>query len=315
MLKWDFMATGTIMTVEPRNLINSRYGLDLAYLIGRYTPNRLGHWIAEFAADRIASRKDWKLVQAARLNQWVARGENLDSSDLDKAVCENFRNTARSIFDLYHNINNPERFHNIIEVHPIAEEFLERPEFSERGLVVAGLHMGSFDFIGQAAGIAGVKGYYLGLPKLNSGYQKQIEMRRERGMNIIPTNSGTIKQAIKYLRAGGMVLTGIDRPDESIPYRPLFFGRPAALPIHHIFIALKAQVPVMLASVICKPDEKYHFMFSEPIEMQPHPDRHMEIIQNAEKVLKIAEGFIRQAPGQWEMTFPVWPEVMSEVPE
>jgi KDO2-lipid IV(A) lauroyltransferase len=302
------------MTVEPRNLINSRYGLDLAYLIGRYTPNRMGRWIAQVGADWISSKKSWKLVKAARLNQWVARGENLDHAALDEAVRENFRVTARSIFDLYHNINNPENFRDIVDVHPIAEEFLKRPEFSARGLVVTGLHMGSFDFIGQAAGLAGVKGYYLGLPKVNSGYQKQIEMRRERGMNIIPTNSGTIKQAIKYLRAGGMVLTGIDRPDESIPYRPLFFGRPAALPIHHIFIALKAQVPIMVASVLWMADGKYHFLFSDPIEMQPHPDRRTEIIQNAENVLKVAEGFIRQAPGQWEMTFPVWPEAMSEVP-
>jgi KDO2-lipid IV(A) lauroyltransferase len=174
--------------------------------------------------------------------------------------------------------------------------------------------MGSFDFIGQAAGVAGVKAIYLGLPDLNPGYQKQLEMRREKGMNMIPTSSASIKQAIKYLRAGGVVMTGIDRPDESIPYRPRFFGRPAALPIHHIFIALKAQVPMMLAAVICKSDGKYHFLFSEPIEMQPHPDRHMEIVQNAENVLKVAEGFIRQAPGQWEMTFPVWPEAMNEVP-
>ncbi len=314
MLKWEIMATGTIMTVEPRNLINSRYGLNIAYLIGRYLPNGLGRRFAEFAADIISTRKDWKLVRAARLNQWVARGESLDHAALDEAVRENFRATARSIFDLYHNINNPENFGEIIDVHPIAEQFLKRPEYSERGLVVAGLHMGSFDFIGQAAGLAGVKGIYLGLPKVNSGYQKQIEMRKERGMNIIPTNSGTIKQAIKYLRAGGMVLTGIDRPDESIPYRPLFFGRPAALPIHHIFIALKAQVPLMLASVICKPDEKYHFLFSEPIEMEPHPDRRAEILLNAEKILRVAEGFIRQAPGQWEMTFPVWPDAMNEVP-
>ena len=139
--------------------------------------------------------------------------------------------TAHSIFDLYHNINNPESFRNIIEVHPIAEQFLKRPEYSERGLVVAGLHMGSFDFIGQAAGISGVKGFYLGLPTVNSGYQKQIEMRRERGMNIIPTNPGTIKQAIKYLRAGGMVLTGIDRPDESYPYRPALL-RSSGCPPH-----------------------------------------------------------------------------------
>jgi hypothetical protein len=72
---------------------------------------------------------------------------------------------------------------------------------------------------------------------------------------------------------------------------------------------------MMVAAVLWKPDGKYHFMFSEPIEMQPHPDRRTEIIQNAENILRVAEGFISQDSSQWEMTFPVWPEAMNEVPQ
>jgi hypothetical protein len=59
------------MPIEPRNVINSPLGLNLAYLLGKYTPYGLGHRIAVFAADRISSRDDWKLVQAVRCNQWV----------------------------------------------------------------------------------------------------------------------------------------------------------------------------------------------------------------------------------------------------
>jgi phosphatidylinositol dimannoside acyltransferase len=302
------------MPLDPQNTINSPLGLSIALLIGRYTPNRIGHLMVNFAADYLSSRKGWKMVQSVRLNQWVVYGENLNQAALDDAVYKNFRSTARSIFDLYHNINNPKVFRHIIDVHPIAEQLLTRPEYAERGLVVAGIHMSNFDFIGQAAGMAGVKAMFLGLPEMHAGYQKQLEMRRQRGMNIIPTNSSTIKQALKYLRDGGMVITGIDRPDESYPYRPLFFGRPAALPIHHIFLALKAQVPVLVGSVIWKPDGKYHFLFSESIEMQPYPDRHLEITRNAERVLHIAEDFIRQDPSQWSMTFPVWPDAMDKVP-
>ena len=169
-------------------------------------------------------------------------------------------------------------------------------------------------FIGQVAGIAGVKAMFLALPDVHPGYRKQLEMRKEKGMNIVPTSSGSIKQAVKFLRDGGTVMTGIDRPDESFQYRPLFFGRPAPLPIHHIFLALKAQVPVLVGSVIWQSDDKYHFLFAEPIEMQPHPDRHQEITQNAEYALQIAEGFIRQDPSQWAMTFPVWPDAMDQVP-
>ena len=302
------------MPLDPQKTINSRLGLSIALLIGRYTPNRIGHPIVDFAADRISSRKRWRMIRSVHLNQWVVTGENLNQAALDDAVRKNFRSTARSIFDLYHNINDPNVFRKIIDVHPLAEQLLARPEYAERGLVVAGIHMSNFDFIGQVAGMAWVKAMFLGLPEMHAGYQKQLEMRKERGMNIVPTNFGTIKQALKYLRDGGVVMTGIDRPDDSYHYRPLFFGRPAALPIHHIFLALKAQVPILVGSVIWKSDGKYHFLFSEPIEMQPHPVRHQEIIQNAEGVLHVAEDFIRQDPSQWSMTFPVWPDAMDKVP-
>ena len=255
------------------------------------------------------------MVQAVRLNQWVVHGGNLSQLTLDEAVRQNFRNTARSIFDLYHNINNPKVFRQIIDVHPMAEELLHRPEYADRGLVVVGVHMSNFDFIGQVAGMAGVKAMFLGMPDMHPGYRKQLEMRKEKGMNFLPTSTTTIKQAVRFLQEGGTVMTGIDRPDESYPYRPLFFGRPAALPFHHTFMALKAQVPVLVGAVICQLDGKYHFMFSEPIEMQPHPDRHQEILQNTENVLRVAEGFIKQDPSQWSMAFPVWPDAMPQVPK
>lgn len=303
------------MPVDPQNVINSPLGLSIALQIGKFTPTWLGHRLTNFAADRLAARKDWNMIRAVRLNQWVVHDRKLDTADLDDAVRRNFRNTARSIFDLYHNINNPDVFYKIVNVHPIAEQLLHRPEYSDRGLVVAGIHMSNFDFIGQAAGITGVKAMFLAMPDNHPGYRKQLEMRREKGMNIFPTSSGTIKQAIKYLRDGGVVMTGCDRPDQSYPYRPQFFGHPAPLPIHHIFMALKAQVPIMVGSVIWRPDGKYHFLFSEPIEMQAHLDRHQEIIQNAENILRFAEDFIRQDPSQWSMAFPVWPDIMEQVPQ
>lgn len=302
------------MTIEARNIINSPVGLNLASMIGRYTPQSMGHRIARFGADRISARKGWKLVQSTRLNQWVVHGGNISGAALDEAVRQNFRNTARSIFDLYHNINNPDIFRQIIEVDPIAEQFVERPEFTERGVVIAGLHMGSFDFIGQAAGVVGVKAMYLVLPTINPGYEKQLEMRRASGMNVWPTSNDSIKKAIKHLRLGGVVMTGIDRPDASYPYHPMFFGHPAPLPVHHVFMALKAQVPVLVGAVVWKPDGRYHFLFSELIEMEPHENRQLEILNNTEKILNVVADFIRHDPSQWAMTFPVWPDIMDQVP-
>jgi lauroyl/myristoyl acyltransferase len=303
------------MSIDPRQIINSSIGLNIAYMIGRYMPNWLGYRFAIFAADRISSRKDWKLVHATRCNQWVVHGGQVDGKALDNVVRENFRSTASSIFDLYHNIENPSAFLRIIEPHPTAIQLVQRPEFSRRGLILAGLHISNFDMVFQTSGLAGIKALVLTLPELNGGYQKQVDMRLKHGMQILQASVGNLKHCVDHLRAGGLVITGIDRPDDSYKYRPIFFGRPAALPIHHIFLALKARVPIIVGATIKRADGKYHFLFSEPVEMQPHPDRETEIIINAETILQVAEEFIRNDPCQWAMTFPVWPEAMDQVPE
>ena len=303
------------MNTDPRTIINSPFGLKLAYLIGRYTPYRLGHRIALFVADCISARKSWKMVRASRCNQWVAYGEQLDRYALNKIVEENFRSIASSIFDLYHNLDNPAAFLRIIEPDPFAIQLVQRPEFSDRGLVVAGIHMSNFDMAFQAGGLAGIKALTLTLPELNAGYQKQLDMRMKKGLNIVPASVGSLKHGVDHLKAGGMIITGIDRPDDAYLYRPKFFGRPAAIPIHHIFLALKSHVPIIVAAIHRRSDGKYRFHFSEPIEMQPHPDRHTEIMLNAEIILHIAEDFIRLDPSQWAMTFPVWPDAMDHVPE
>jgi len=303
------------MKLDPRTIINSPLGLNLADFIGRYTPDWLGRRIALFAADRISARKGWKMVRAARCNQWIASGGQLDPDSLNKVVADNFRSIACSVYDLYHNINKPATFLRLIEPDPIAIQLVQRPEFSDRGLVVAGIHMSNFDMAFQVGGLSGIKALVVTLPELNAGYQIQTNMRSKNGLSMVQASVGSLKHAVDHLKAGGLIITGIDRPDDSYLYRPKFFGRPAAIPIHHIFLALKSHVPIIVAAIHKQSDGKYHFLFSEPIEMQPHPDRNTEILLNAEMILRVSEGFICRDPSQWAMTFPVWPDAMDQVPE
>ena len=300
------------MTDDARNLINSPYGLNLAYAIGRYMPVSLGRRVAQLAADYLSGRKSWKMVRAARCNQWVVHEERLTRSELDLAVRQNFRSIADSIYDLYHNIDTPSAFLSMIEPHPVAIQLIQRPEFAERGLVLAGVHLSNFDLVFQMGGLAGIQGLVLTLPELSAGYRKQVEMRVKKGLRVLQASVGNIKHAVEHLKAGGMIITGIDRPDGSYTYRPFFFGHPAAVPIHHVFLALKARVPVLVGATYKHADGKYHFLFSEPIEMQPHPDRQTEILLNAERILQVAEKFILHDPTQWSMTFPVWPDLVDQ---
>jgi len=140
-------------------------------------------------------------------------------------------------------------------------------------------------------------------------------MRKKTGMNLIPASLNTLRQAVKHLERGGMVLTGMDHPVPDPKYHPIFFGHAASLPTHYISLALKAHVPVVIMAAVYQADGKYHILSSEPIEMECNADRGREILRNAEIVLEQAERFIRLAPQQWNVPMPIWPQLLGNVPE
>lgn len=301
------------MGLDPRKVINSRYGVELALWLCRIMPNTLGKYVARVGADWIAAHKNWEMVRAVRANRWVASGGKLTCTELDQAVRANFRFTANSIFNLYHNFHSLTAMQRLVDIDSIAHEVLFPPKYNGRGFIVAGLHLGNFDLAFQTAGLMGLNAFVLTLPELPGGYQLQYDIRRKTGANLVPASMKALRQAIDYLCEGGMVLTGMERPDINSNYRPRFFGRPAPLPVHHIVLALRAQVPIRVGCSLLGEDGRYHLNFSEPIEMQRRPDHRQTVLFNAEEVLQVAEGYIKRAPDQWEMTFPVWPEALDEV--
>jgi KDO2-lipid IV(A) lauroyltransferase len=175
-------------------------------------------------------------------------------------------------------------------------------------VVATGLHMSNFDLIMLSAARRGGRFLGLSVPEPKGGYTWQNELRRRSGMELAPASVSSLRLALARLAEGGLVVTGIDRPDPGSKHRVNFFGRPAALPVLHVYLALKAGVPVILLSSVLNPDGIYRVMVSDPIPMQPHPDRGMEIVRNAERVLKVAEEMICTAPHTWAMFYPVWPE-------
>jgi KDO2-lipid IV(A) lauroyltransferase len=303
------------MSIEAQQILTGRFGVEFASLLGRTIPALAGYRLADFIADRLAARRGWKIVHTVRANQWVVSGEKTEGERLDSAVRQTFRSTARSIFDLYHYIDNPTGISRLIVLNQTMQQWIQRPVYGDCGLIIVGLHLSGFDLVLQASCEQGFQPMVLTIPQPQGGRKTEFERRQRRGMNLVPASLGALRQALRHLQAGGMVLTGIDRPSVSPGRRPRFFGRPASLPTDAIWLALKAEAPIIIATTIMQADGKYHVLTSDPIEMRPHPDREEEIIQNAETVLSVAEGFIRMAPEQWTMTLPVWPEALTQVPD
>jgi lauroyl/myristoyl acyltransferase len=295
-------------------IINSSISINLLSSVARMIPASLGLGLANLAATSIVNQPESKLVRAVRANQWVIGGETMDRTTLDKAVHETFRQTAISLFDLYHYKLAPSMIDKLVVFNPPVQKLITRPAFSQRGLLLVGFHISNFDLVLRAITFLGLKAMILTIPNPQGSHRREYEMRKRNGMELVPTSFNSLRQAVRTLQKGGMVVTGIDRPITSPKYRPHFFGRPADLPTHHVFLAIKAKVPVIVIVTIRQPDGKNHVYTSEPIEMEEHPDADRGVLLNAEKILRIGEDYIRQVPNQWSISLPVWPGTIEKVP-
>src|SRR6266498_5789428 len=173
------------MSIDLQQVINSRIAVSFVSLIGRVTPPSIGYPICDIIADWIATRRDSKVTQAVRANQWVVRGANLEKQALDKAVRETYRNNAHNLYDLYHYIQRPEAAQRMISLNSVARELFEQPEFGDHGLVIAGIHLSNFDFILQSMSQQGFKTIVLTIPDPQGGRRMEYEMRRKIGMNLV----------------------------------------------------------------------------------------------------------------------------------
>lgn len=139
------------------------------------------------------------------------------------------------------------------------------------------------------------------------GYKIQNDIRSQTGLILTPISPEVLRQAIENMRSGGFVITAVDRPILRKTQKMDFFGHPSPLPAGHIRMAIKAEVPIIVVAAEMQTDHLYHINISDPIELIHNSDPDEEIRVNGEAVLRVIEGYIRQAPSQWLMYYPVWP--------
>ncbi len=300
--------------MDLQRLLNSRRSGILALWVSRALPPRMGLRLADLIADRIAASQEATMVRSIRANQWMVSGRELTGEALDRAVWRTVRHMARSFYTLFHYMEDLDNFQKLVELDDRSEEVILRSQEASQGLIVLGLHMGGFDLVLQAAARLGLRALALSVPQPDEAVEWQHEYRQRAGLEILPATMSSIRQAIDRLKAGETVLTGLDRPMPDAKYRPRFFGHPANVPVHYIQLALRSEAPLVVMASIEGENGLYRILTSDYIHLDHHSDRREEIIQNAEAVLRVAEGFICLAPEQWSISQPVWPELQAQVP-
>jgi KDO2-lipid IV(A) lauroyltransferase len=289
-------------------------GTILSMKLSQSVPHQIGYPVARAISAAIAARWFNPVVQAVRQNQAVVHDFKLTPRQLTRAVNQVFLNQSRSLYNFYHYLDRMERIQELVKLSPRMQAMMDGCNKGGRGTFMLIPHLSGFDLGGLLLASMGFKFITLSYPNPPKGYEMQNKLRNDRGEEVMPMSFESTQLARERLQSGGTVLTGIDRPHPGSGYHPLFFGRPAELPVAYIKLALKTNARVVMVAFQTLPDLTYELDASDEIPLTHESDPRVELESNASRVLKVAETYIRKNPASWAMFYPVWPQVSVETP-
>ncbi len=295
--------------MDLRNIFNSAEALRFGHWLGRTMPAGLGFRLADAFTRGLARRRDSALMYTLQANMRMALGPDASDEQVYATARAALRHAGMSYFNLYHALGaGPEAFLAAVGSTPLTDYYLDRLTREQQGAVVVTVHMSNFDLAGLAFAYRGLYLNVLAYANPTSGYDLQNKIRLKGGINLMPIDVSALRKSLEALRAGQLVVTGIDRPDpygggEMLP----FFGRPALLPVGHVRLALQTGCPVVVAHCEYRPtDRSYTVHISRWLEMERVGSRQETILHNARRVLAVGEELIAARPEQWLMFYPVW---------
>jgi len=296
------------------DFLNSKLSVRFSILIGKYLPKKIGYGIGRNIGSLIASFKKLEISRAIRANQYIVNGLINSSEELIEKSKQVLTHAGKCYVDLYQFYNKPEILDTLVPLSKSMRDFIDISH-QKQGYMVVAPHLSNFDLILSSLVKYGFTGTVLSYPNPGSGYQLQNELRESIGMDVLPLGDSSLEaKIVEHLKNGGVAATGIDRPVPGRKKRHYvkFFDRPSPLPLGYITTALAAEVPIIVVSAIMESDGSYGFRCSEPIELKKYQNKLDDIILNAERVLMKVEEFIKLAPEQWLMYYPVWPDILKE---
>jgi len=296
------------------DFLNSKLSVQISILIGKYLSRKFGYGFGRNVGALIASMKNLEISRAIRANQYIANGMVNSSDELVEISKNVLTHAGKCYVDLYQIYNKPELLDTYVPLTQTMKDFIDISQ-GDKGYLVVAPHLSNFDLVVSSLVKHGFLGKVLSFPNPGSGYQLQNDIRESFGMDILPLGDPNVEaEIVTHMRNGGIAATGIDRPvpDRKRRHYVKFFDKPSPMPLGYISTAIAADVPIIVVTAILEPDGTYGFRHSNPIVLNKYGNKLDDIRLNAERVLKKVEEFIRLAPEQWLMYYPVWPDVLNE---
>lgn len=292
-------------------LVTSRLGPLLGLMIGRLLPRAPSHWLADRMAAWAAAQPTHRVVRAVRANQAIVRDLPYNDPSLSEAVVSVFRNAAHGYLTFFRGLARGRT--SLGAACEVEEELLNRCRAAMKGgqgVFLVGPHMGNFDIALVALQQAGLNPLVLTYRDPHGSYVIDNAIRRRYGVELTPISMRSLRDALKRLEQGGLVLTLVDRPD-SRGHALQFFGHPARLPIGHARLVERSGALLQVGAALQIDAGRYRIEAGESIEPSEMAgrDREERERQLAQAAARAMEPFIRRRPEEWLMYLPLWPQL------
>jgi len=239
--------------------------------------------------------------RVARENVARALGKELSPKEQRRIVRRAFDNTATSVLEALRIPGmSPADAERVLAVPGI--EHIEEGFARGKGVILVLTHLGNIDIAGACLALRGVP---LNVVAKDLGWGPAQDLiryiRHKTGMTLIPPRSSR-EQIRATLERNELVALLIDQ--HMAPHRALvceFFGMLAATSPAPARFGFETGATIVPAIIYRKGYRGEFVMRFEPefVLEEPHTDHEENVRHNTERLNRILEGFVREAPDQW----------------
>jgi KDO2-lipid IV(A) lauroyltransferase len=263
--------------------------------------------IARFISDRIY---DWRpsIRNATRSNIRHVLGPSASDEEVDRIARQCARNTGRYYADVVgmHRMDI-KKFHDndlVLEGLHWVNEATARGQ----GVVMVSAHYANPEFATQGLAAAGLRVFAivedLQPPELG---KLMWDLRNVHGHRYEPVGYRGVRNAIQWLRDGGVVAILCDRDIQKRGIEIELCGYPAKFPTGPVDLAIRTNSALIPGWVRREGGYKIHAVIGPPLEIIRTGNHDEDIRVNTKALLDRFEKHLRKDPGQWSVLDRIWP--------
>jgi KDO2-lipid IV(A) lauroyltransferase len=277
----------------------------IASLIVPHLPMRFGYGLTAW----VATISYWILPgprNGIKGNLRQALGPEVDEKEISRLARQCFQSGAKNYYDLFRiPVLSLEELEKTVKVD--GWDILHDALADGKGAIVFSAHLGNLELISQIIVAHNMKAV---IPvehvKPECLFKLVTGARSSRGLKMIPTDGGALREIYRALRQNCIVGMGADRAVQGTGIWTEFFGRETIMPDAPAVLALRTGAKALPVRSIRQPDNSFEVKVYPPLDFVSTTDAHQDVRINTEKVVKIMEGFIRENPEQWVVFEPMW---------